>query len=45
MGRWRRWPVWGSLVALILVVPVLAAGCSIRALPEPPSTTASASAA
>jgi hypothetical protein len=45
MGRWRRWPVWSSLVALALVVPVLAAGCSIRALPEPPSTTAASVAA
>ena len=45
MGRWRRRPVWGSLVALVLVVPVLTTGCSIRALPEPPSTTASSVAA
>jgi hypothetical protein len=43
--RWRRWPGWGSLVALVLVVPVLAAGCRIRALPEPPSTPASSAAA
>ena len=40
MGRWRRRPAWGSLVALGLAVPALAAGCTIRALPEPTSTTA-----
>jgi len=45
MGRWRRWPGWGWLVALVLVISALAAGCSIRALPEPPSTTASSVAA
>jgi hypothetical protein len=45
MGRWRSRPAWGSLVALVLVVPALAAGCSIRALPEPPSTTAASVAA
>ena len=40
MGRWRSRPGWGSLVALVLLVPALAAGCSIRALPEPPPTPA-----
>jgi hypothetical protein len=45
MGRWRRWPGWGWLVALVLVTPTLAAGCSIRALPEPTSTAASSVAA
>ena len=37
-GRWRRPPVWGAVVSLVLVVPVLAAGCTIRARPEAPST-------
>jgi hypothetical protein len=40
MGRWRRRPAWGALVALVLVAPALAAGCTIRARPEPSSTTA-----
>jgi hypothetical protein len=44
MGRWRGWPAWGALVALVLVVPALAAGCTIRARPEPPSTAASVAA-
>jgi hypothetical protein len=44
MGRWPRRPVLGGLVALVLVVPALAAGCTIRARPEPPSTVAPAAA-
>jgi hypothetical protein len=42
MGRWGRCPAWGALAALVLVVPILAAGCTIRARPEPTSTTAAA---
>jgi hypothetical protein len=37
-GRWRGRPARGAVVALVLVVPVLAAGCTIRARPEAPST-------
>ena len=37
-GRWRGRPAWGVAVILVLVVPVLAAGCTIRARPEAPST-------
>jgi len=37
-GRWRGRPAWGAAVSLVLVVPVLAAGCTIRARPEAPST-------
>jgi hypothetical protein len=44
MVRWRGWPAWGALVAPVLVVPALAAGCTIRARPEPPSTAASVAA-
>jgi hypothetical protein len=45
MGRWRRRPARGALVALALVVAALAAGCTIRVRPEPPSTTARSAAA
>jgi hypothetical protein len=39
MGRWPRRPA-ASAVALALAIPALAAGRTIRAGPEPPSTTA-----
>jgi hypothetical protein len=39
MGRWRERPAPGALLALVLVVRALAAGCTIRARPEPPSAT------
>lgn len=38
MGGWRRRPACRAVVTLVLVVPVLAAGCTIRARPEAPST-------